>query len=70
MNPPPVITVNGTPRPLERPCTLEQLIVALGLAGQPVVAELNEQAVFPRDHATTPVEPGARIEIVTLSAGG
>ena len=70
MNPPPAITVNGTPRPLEHPCTLEQLIVSLGLAGQPVVAELNEQAVFPRDYAATTVDPGARIEIVTLAAGG
>jgi len=70
MIPQPAITVNGTPQPIEHPLTLEQLIQSLGLAGQPVVAELNEQPVLPRDYAATIVEPGARIEIVTLAAGG
>ena len=70
MNPQPTITVNGTPRPFECPLTLEQLLQSLGLAGQPVVAELNEHPVFPRDYASTMVEPGAKIEIVTLAAGG
>jgi len=70
MNPPATITVNGMPRTVEHPLTLEQLLQALGLAGQPVVAELNEQAVFPRDYATTTVAFGARLEIVTLAAGG
>ena len=70
MNPPPAITVNGTTRPLEHPCTLARLIQSLGLAGQPVIAELNEQAVIPRDYPSTPVRPGDRIEIVTLAAGG
>jgi len=70
MIPQPAITLNGSPHPIDHTVTLERLLESLGLVGQPVVAELNEQAVFPRDYAATMVEPGAKIEIVTLAAGG
>ena len=70
MNPQSAITVNGTPQPLAHPIPLEQLLQVLGLAGKPVVVELNEQPVFPRNYAGTTVEPGARREIVTHAAGG
>ena len=70
MNPPASITLNGAPHPLARPLALDSLLANLGLAGQPVVVELNQLAVFPRDYPRTLVEPGARIEIVTLAAGG
>jgi len=70
MNPHPTITLNGSPHPIEQPVTLEHLLQSLGLAGKPVVAELNEQPVFPRDYPTTTVQPGAKLEIVTLAAGG
>jgi len=70
MNAQATITVNGAPHLIAHPVTLEHLLQALDLAGKPVVAELNEQAVFPRDYPTTTVEPGARIEIVMLAAGG
>jgi len=64
------ITLNGAPHPIDGPLPLAQLLESLGLAGKPVVAELNELPVFPRDYAQTVVEPGARLEIVTLAAGG
>ena len=70
MSQPATIILNGTPHPIERALALDRLLVSIGLAGKPVVVELNEQAVLPRDYAQTPVEPGARIEIVTLAAGG
>jgi thiamine biosynthesis protein ThiS len=70
MNAQPVITLNGSPHPIAGPITLEHLLENLGLAGKPVVVELNEQAVFPRDYPRIPVENGAKIEIVTLAAGG
>lgn len=66
----PTIILNGTPHPIDGPLPLDRLLESLGLAGKPVVVELNEQAVFPRDYPSTPVETGARIEIVTLAAGG
>ena len=41
--------------------------VAVGLD---VVVELDEQAVFPRDYPSILIQDGARVEIVTLAAGG
>ncbi len=64
------ITLNGAPHPLEEPVSIAKLLETLGFAGKPVVVELDERAVFPRDYGETLVEPGARVEIVALAAGG
>ncbi len=64
------ITLNGAPHPIQDAILLDRLLEHLDLAGQPVVVELNEVAVFPRDYTNTWVVPGAKIEIVTLAAGG
>lgn len=64
------ITLNGAPHPHPEPISVGQLLENLGLDGKPVVVELDGQAVFPRDHAQTLVQPGTRVEIVTLAAGG
>ena len=70
MNPPASITLNGTPHPIDAPLTVASLLESIGFAGKPVVVELNEQPVFPRDYAVALVESGARVEIVALAAGG
>ena len=67
---PSTILLNGRPHPIPGPLTLDALLLSLGLAGKPVAVELDEQAVFPRDYPQAIVEPGARLEIVTLAAGG
>jgi len=64
------ITLNGSPHPLPGELTLDQLLESLGLAGKPVVVELDGEAVFPRDHTQTRIADGARVEIITLAAGG
>ena len=64
------ITLNGQPHPIPGETTLEQLLASLGLAGKPVVVELDGRPILPRDHPHTAVDPGARVEIVTLAAGG
>lgn len=64
------ILLNGKPHPLSGETGMPQLLEMLGLAGKPVVVELNETAVFPRDYPQTSVHPGDRLEIVTLAAGG
>ena len=64
------ITLNGSPHPVSAETTVASLLESLGLAGKPVVVELDGEAVFPRDHAGTRIPNGARIEIVTLAAGG
>lgn len=70
MTPSITITLNGNSHPIDRPMTLSELLDHLGLGGKPVVIEVDEQAVFPRNYATTGVEEGSRVEIVTLAAGG
>lgn len=64
------ITLNGNPHEIAAPMPLTALLESLGLAGKPVVIELDEQAIFPRDYAKTEVAEGARVEVVTLAAGG
>lgn len=70
MSAPASINLNGSPFPIEGTITLDRLLETIGLAGKPVIVELNERAVFPRDYPRTQVEPEARVEIVTLAAGG
>ncbi len=64
------ITLNGSPHPIAGETTLALLLEKLGLAGKPVVVELYGRAVFPRNHPHTLIRDGARVEIVTLAAGG
>jgi thiamine biosynthesis protein ThiS len=68
--PPPTILLNGSHHPLEHPLPLDQFLASIGLDGKPVVAELNERAIHPRDYPQTHVTPGDQLEIVTLAAGG
>ncbi len=64
------ITLNGQAYETEEGSTLASLLEALGLAGKPVVAELNLEPVFPRDFPDTTLKSGDKLEIVTLAAGG
>jgi sulfur carrier protein len=70
MTAPATILLNGSPHPLEHPVTLDRFLDSIQLSGKPVVVELNEQAVFPRDYLETRVQPGDKLEIVALAAGG
>lgn len=64
------ITLNGQAHELAGPATLSELLVSLGLAGKPVVAELNREAVLPRHFPETRINAGDSLEIITLAAGG
>lgn len=64
------IQLNGNPHEIEAPMTVSALLESIGFGGKPVVVELDEQALFPRDFPHTRVGEGARVEIVTLAAGG
>ncbi|MBC8126977.1 MAG: sulfur carrier protein ThiS [Gloeobacteraceae cyanobacterium ES-bin-144] len=70
MSQPATITLNGAPHAIGGPVSLDKLLETLGLADKPVVVELDEQAVFPRNYGETLVAHGSRIEIITLAAGG
>ena len=64
------ITLNGSSHAIAGETTISALLESLGLAGKPVVVELDGQAILRREHAETIVRDGARIEVVTLAAGG
>jgi sulfur carrier protein len=64
------ITLNGKAYPLGAPVLLSGLLESLGLAGKPVVVELDGRAILTRQHATATVHPGSQLEIVILAAGG
>ncbi len=50
--------------------TVRDLLHQLGLAGKPAVVELNQRALFPREHEGTPLSEGVMLEIVQITAGG
>lgn len=65
------LILNGTSRDFDADAfTVATLLDALGLAGKPVVVELDREPVFPADYGTTEVRDGASVEIVTIAAGG
>lgn len=65
------LTINGEPWSFESDDpTLTSLLTQIGLAGKPVVVELNHDAVLPGDHTTTSLKEGDTLEIVTIAAGG
>lgn len=64
------VMLNGGPRTLPRGSSAEDLVVALGWQGRPVAVEVNEQVVPRARLAACMLEPGDRVEIVTLVGGG
>jgi sulfur carrier protein len=65
------IIVNGTPTQISgTSSTVAALLDFLGLAGKPVVVELNQRALFPRELASTPLAEGDVLELVQITAGG
>ncbi|MFN0136770.1 MAG: sulfur carrier protein ThiS [Phycisphaerae bacterium] len=64
------ITLNGEGRTLAGPLTLAELIEQHQLTPQRVAIEVNEQLVRRAEFALTRLNPGDRVEIVTLVGGG
>lgn len=64
------IQLNGQAHAVQCPLSVSALLASLGLEGKPVVVELDEKAVFPRDYPSTMIHADAKVELVTLAAGG
>lgn len=64
------IQLNGNPHEIAAPLTVGALLDSIGFGDKPVVVELDEKALFPRDFSSTLVIDGSRVEIVALAAGG
>lgn len=64
------ITVNGEPQTVPAGVTVAALLERLGVPGKGVAVERN-RAIAPKSaYAATLLEPGDRIEIVTVVGGG
>jgi sulfur carrier protein len=65
------IQLNGDSRHFpESELTVTQVLDAIGLAGKPVVVELDREPVLPANLPSTMVTDGSVLEIVTIAAGG
>jgi len=64
------ITLNGQRRQVEPGLSLETLLARLELPLARVAVERNRQVVPRSRYSAEPVEPGDRIEVVTLVGGG
>jgi len=63
------LTVNGEKSDFSV-TRVDELLAALGLAGQAVAVELNEAVVPKKLHAETALNDGDVLELVTLVGGG
>lgn len=64
------LVINENPGQFKSPLTVEQLLNDLELAGKPVAVELNLEIVPRDEHASTELQDGDRLEIVSLTGGG
>ncbi len=64
------VTANGREIAVNGPCSVEQFLVQQKLLPRSVVVELNGEAVAPSEFPSRQVNPGDRLEIVQIVAGG
>lgn len=66
----PTIKLNGHPHELAKALTVSALLASLDLRDKPVIVELDGKALSKSEHAATHVDDGAKVEVITLAAGG
>ncbi|MDG2014086.1 MAG: sulfur carrier protein ThiS [Pirellulaceae bacterium] len=64
------ITINGEPNQVAVGCTIEQLLASFEKRGGPVAVERNAELVPSSEHATTELQSGDKLEVVSLTGGG
>lgn len=64
------VTVNGQPMEVPETATVRQLIEQLGLGKSACAVEVNQALVQRARHEATALQPGDRVEVVTLVGGG
>jgi thiamine biosynthesis protein ThiS len=67
---PSFVIANGRQIEGRFPCTIAEFLVAQQLLPRSVVVEHNGQAVAPSEFSQRQIQPGDRIEIVKVVAGG
>ena len=64
------VQVNGEPQELPSGSTVAHLIDLLGLGGQRMAIEVNEEVVPRSEHATFVLNNGDAVEVVNAVGGG
>lgn len=64
------ITLNGESRPIAADCTIAQLLEELQINNRYCAVERNLELVPREQHEDCRLQPGDRVEIVTLVGGG
>ena len=64
------VIANGRSVPLAASTTLEAFLASLGFHPRSVVVEHNGDAVAPSEFPQRTIQPGDRLEIVRVVAGG
>jgi sulfur carrier protein len=64
------IVINGVPTDVEDSIGMSTLILHLGLAGQRVAVEVNEELIPRSRFDVHVVQPGDRVEIIHAVGGG
>jgi thiamine biosynthesis protein ThiS len=65
-----IIIANGQKIPAALPCSIENFLTAQKLLPRSVVVEHNGEAVAPSEFINRQLQPGDRLEIVQVVAGG
>ena len=64
------VIANGQRIAGQLPCSIEEFLVAQDLLPRSVVVEHNGEAVAPSEFSHRQLQPGDRLEIVKIVAGG
>ncbi len=64
------IHLNGEPVRIERGTLLEDLVRSRGHSSEQVAVEVNHELVPRKARSEHPLQPGDRVEFVTLVGGG
>ena len=64
------IFANGQALEANLPCSIEEFLLAQNLLPRSVVVEHNGEAVAPSEFSARRLQPGDRLEIVKIVAGG
>jgi thiamine biosynthesis protein ThiS len=66
----PIIIANGKEYQVQLPCSVKAFLLGQKLLPRSVVVEHNGEALAPSDFAGRELQPGDRLELVKIAAGG
>ena len=64
------IQLNGETHEIREGSTIGDLLTLLNMQNEPVVTELDGQALTQQEYASSVLLEGSRVEVVRLAAGG